>query len=213
MLPGGHESAPFFEILTRMPDPAHQQISTLLTRAEQGDPAAASELLPQVYDALHTLAQRSMAREPAGHTLQPTALINEAYLRLVGTEDKGWNSKGHFYAAAAEAMRRILVERARRYSRIKHGGGRQRVPLGDVSPPEESEALDVLALNDALDALSAHDPRATEIVMLRYFAGLTVEQTAAAMQISERTIRREWAHAKLWLLDRIRTDPSHSNTS
>ncbi len=178
-------------------------MAELLTRVGQGDDSAADALLPQVYDALYALARRKMAREPAGHTLQPTALVNEAYMRLVGDRETDWNGRGHFYAAAAEAMRRILVERARRVGRLRHGGGRQRVPLDAADGARHDDSVDMLSLDEALTALGEHDPRAAQIVMLRYFAGLTEQQTALALDISERTVRREWSTARLWLFARM----------
>jgi RNA polymerase sigma factor (TIGR02999 family) len=193
-----------------VPEHGADDVVDLLTRAGSGDLNAADALLPHVYDALYALARRHMAREPAGHTLQPTALVNEAYLRLVGSSDTDWSGRGHFYAAAAQAMRRILVERARRVGRDKHGGGRRRVPLEGAEPSAEiGDQEDMLALDEALVALQECDARAAQVVMLRYFAGLTVEDTARALDLSERTVRREWNHARLWLYERMTgADPS-----
>jgi RNA polymerase sigma factor (TIGR02999 family) len=184
-------------------DRSEDDVLTLVTLCGEGDTGAAEDLLLQVYDALHALARRHMAHEPAGHTLQATALVNEAYLRLVGDQPMDWNGRGHFYGAAAQAMRRILVERARRHKRIKHGGGRERVPLDHVDVPASEPSMDILALDEALNELRANDPRAADIVMLRYFAGLPVAETAQALALSERTVRREWAAARLWLYERM----------
>jgi len=163
-----------------------------------GDRRTAAELLPLVYDELRALADARLASESAGHTLQPTALVHEAYLRLVGpTDPPRWDGCGHFFAAAAEAMRRILVEAARRKGRVRHGGGRSRLELTDLAaaaPPEE-----LLALDDALDRLAARDPSKAEVVKLRYFAGLTVPQVAAALGISVASAERRWAFARTWL--------------
>ena len=188
-----------------MPDEptSTEEFATLLTRVEEGDPSAASELLPQVYDALHALASRSMRHEPAGHTLQATALVSEAYVRLVGSQETGWNGRGHFYGAAAQAMRRILVERARRQRRIKHGGDRKRVPLADMDRAEDHDPTDMIALDEALAELESVDPRAANVVMMRYFAGLSNGDTAKALDMTERTVRRTWSHARLWLYDRM----------
>src|SRR5262249_35430043 len=149
---------------------------------ERGDPLAADKLLPLVYDELRKLAARKLAQEKPGQTLQATALVHEAYLRLVDVEKaQHWNSRGHFFGAAAEAMRRILVEQARRKLTLKAGGGRERVSLDDVDPVVEGPKLDLLALNEALDKLAAKDPRKAELIKLRFFAGLTNEQAAAAL--------------------------------
>ncbi len=166
-------------------------VTQVLKAASAGDPKAAAELLPLVYADLRRLAQSRMAKTPPGNTLQPTALVHEAYIRLIGDEDPSWNSRGHFFSAAAEAMRQILVDQARRKKRIKHGGGRQRVDVDDVELAIEPPSDDVLALNEALERLEQDDPRKAEIVKLRYFAGLTNAETAAVLDVSEVTIRRE----------------------
>jgi RNA polymerase sigma factor (TIGR02999 family) len=186
--------------------PGDGQITQLLAAIGSGDRAASDELLPLVYDQLRVLARKKMAGESPGHTLQPTALVHEAYLRLVG-DAADWDSRGHFYVAAAEAMRRILVERARRYDRQKHGGGRQRVPLAgaDVAT-QDDDAIDVLALDTALRDLQSKDPRLYDVVMLRHFTGLSNEETALALGISERTVSREWSYARLWLVKALTPD-------
>ena len=175
-------------------------VTRLLDAVEAGDPKAAAELLPLVYDELRKLAAARMAAEKPGQTLQATALVHEAYLRLVGAGPaRDWDGRGHFFAAAAEAMRRILVEAARRKGRRKHGGGRAAGrPRRRRRPP--SPADDLLALDEALDRLAADDPRPAELVKLRYFAGLTVAEAAAALGVSAATADRHWAYARAWLL-------------
>jgi len=181
-----------------------RHITRILSAVEQGDPQAAEELLPLIYGELRKLAAQKMAGENAGHTLQATALVHEAYLRLVGGQNaQSWNSRGHFFAAAAEAMRRILVERARRNMRVRHGGGRKKLDLDQLDLAREEPAAKVLALNEALERLTAEDPDAAEIVKLRYFAGLTLEEAAAARDISLRTASRHWSYAKAWLYQQL----------
>ena len=153
-------------------------VTRILSAIEQGDPQAAEQLLPLVYDELRRLAAQRLAQEKPGQTLQATALVHEAYLRLVGADDPGWDSRGHFFAAAAEAMRRILVENARRKAAVKAGGGHERVDLDEVELAIEGPRLDLLALDEALTALEAKDKRKADLVKLRYFAGLTVEEAA-----------------------------------
>ena len=157
------------------------------------------ELLPHVYEELRRLARARLAHEPAGLTLQPTALVHEAYLRLAASGERQWDRRGHFFAAAAIAMRRILVERARRYQRIKRGGGQQRVELETEPAALAPELTDVLAIDEALTRLESLDRRKAQVVLLRYFAGLTVEETAAAMELSPATVKNEWAFARVWL--------------
>jgi RNA polymerase sigma factor (TIGR02999 family) len=180
-------------------------ITRILAAVEQGNPNAAEELLPLIYGELRKLAAQKMAGEQAGHTLQATALVHEAYLRLVGAENaQTWNGRGHFFAAAAEAMRRILVERARRNMRVRHGGGRKKLNLDDqLDLAGEEPAAKVLALNEALERLTAIEPDAAEIVKLRYFAGLTLEEAAAAVDISLRTANRHWSYARAWLYQQL----------
>jgi RNA polymerase sigma factor (TIGR02999 family) len=177
-------------------------VTRLLNDAASGDARAAAELLPLVYEELRRLARQKMGQERAGHTLQATALVHEAYLRLVdGNTAKSWDGRWHFFAAAAEAMRRILVDQARRRGRIKRGGGaaRQRIDLENVDlavnePPEE-----LLAVDEGLTALAAQHPDKAQLVKLRYFAGLTIEEAAEAMGISVATANRQWAYARAWL--------------
>ncbi len=171
----------------------------ILSAIEQGDPHAAGELLPLVYDELRRLAAQKLAQETPGQTLQATALVHEAYLRLVDADQaRHWNSRGHFFAAAAEAMRRILVEKARRKHRHRHGGGRRRVSLGDL-PAAERTPEDLLALDDALTGLAAEDPAAADLVKLRFYAGFSVEEAADALAVSRAQGYRHWNYARAWL--------------
>jgi RNA polymerase sigma factor (TIGR02999 family) len=181
-------------------------VTRVLCAIEQGDPHAAEQLLPLVYDELRALAARKLAREKPGQTLQATALVHEVYLRLVDVESaQHWNSRGHFFAAAAEAMRRILVESARRKQRLKHGGGRGRESGdGDLACPERPERL--LALDEALGRLTASSPQAAELVKLRYFAGLSNAEAASFLGISPRKANQVWAYARAWLREELRDD-------
>jgi RNA polymerase sigma factor (TIGR02999 family) len=174
-------------------------VTQILSALEQGDAGASEQLLPLVYDELRKLAARKLAREKPGQTLQATALVHEAYLRLVGAGDHGWSSRGHFFAAAAEAMRRILVERARRKGRIQHGGGLRRVDLLDADAMAPTEDEQVLLLDEALTRLAAARPQAAELVKLRFFAGLTLEEIAPLLALSSRSTRRLWVFAQAWL--------------
>ncbi len=175
-------------------------VTKLLARIESGDPTAAEKLLPLVYGGLRRLAAEKLARENPGQTLQATALVHEAYLRLVGSADaQRWDSRRHFFAAAAEAMRRILVERARRKKRQKRGGGRLRIDLEQLTLSCDGPSEEVLALDEALTELARKDPAKAEVVKLRYFAGLTLEETADALGLSVATINRHWTYARAWL--------------
>ncbi len=180
------------------------EVTQILKALENGDRCAASQLLPLIYSELRKLAAQRLIREPSGQTLQATALVHEAYLRLVigdehGIDDQKWDGRGHFFSAAAEAMRRILVENARRKSRLKYGGDVDRLELDDIEivVPEPQE--DVVALDEALDRLAQVDREAAELVQLRYFAGMTLPDAAHAMNISPRSADRLWAYAKAWL--------------
>jgi RNA polymerase sigma factor (TIGR02999 family) len=176
------------------------EVTRVLSAFEQGDPKAAEELLPLVYDELRRLAARKIAHEIPGQTLDATALVHEAYLRLVDTEKvQEWNSRGHFFAAAAEAMRRILVERARHKRSLKAGGDRQRQDMAEIELAVAEPDIDLLALNDALDNLERKDQRAAALVKLRFFAGLTIEQAAQSLSISTSTAENDWAWARCWL--------------
>jgi RNA polymerase sigma factor (TIGR02999 family) len=183
------------------------EVTRILSAIEQGDPHAAEELLPLVYDELRRLAARKMAQEAPGQTLQATALVHEAYVRLMKDgstqQERPWNSRGHFFSAAAEAMRRILVENARRKQRTRHGGGRRRLDLDGVEPAIEPADPQLLALDEALERLGQEDRSAAEVVKLRHFAGLTIEQTAGTLGISVRTANRHWAYAKAWLYQEL----------
>jgi len=176
-------------------------VTRILSQIESGDPQAAEKLLPLVYEELRKLAAAKLAQEKPGQTLQATALVHEAYLRLVGSCNGGssWDNRGHFFAAAAEAMRRILVESARRKQSQKAGGDWQRLELSDVELASPRPHVDVLALSDALDKLESRDPRKASLVKLRYFAGLTNQEAAVALGISTATADNDWAYAKSWL--------------
>lgn len=181
-------------------------VARMLDAVVRGDRYASEELLPHVYDELRRLARIHLANEKAGLTLQPTALVHEAYLRLIGSgtgAEPSWDSRGHFFAAAAMAMRRILVERARKKGRIRHGGDRERVPLTETVSSFEPEDVDLVALDDALNALEAHNQRVGRVVMLRYFAGLGIEDVAAALGVGVTTVKAEWNYARAWLHRRL----------
>jgi len=176
------------------------EVTRILAAIEQGDPKAAEKLLPLVYNELRRLAARKLAHEKPGQTLQATALVHEAYLRLLdGEHAQNWNSRGHFFAAAAEAMRRILVDNARRKRRPKHGGDQKRLPLDEVGLNLDDRFGDLLDLDNALNALARQEPLKAELVKLRYFAGLSVEETAACLGISPITAKRYWTVARAWL--------------
>jgi RNA polymerase sigma factor (TIGR02999 family) len=179
-------------------------VTRILDRVQQGDPKAAEELLPLVYEELRKLAAQKMANEAAGQTLQPTALVHEAWLRL-GDDPAGqhWDNRGHFFSAAAEAMRRILIENARRKSRLKRGGDWERVELEDLQVAGDSDPLTLLALDEALAELAARHPDHAELVKLRFFAGLSMPEAARASRLSESTAKRYWAFARGWLFDRM----------
>lgn len=180
------------------------EVTRILSAIEQGDPLAAEQLLPLVYDELRRLAAEKMAREKPGRTLQATALVHEAYIRLVDTEKaQHWNSRGHFFAAAAEAMRRILVERARRKGAIKHGGGCVAIDLDEALAAVDSRADEVLVLDEAVEELGCHNPEAAQLVKLRFFAGLTHQEAAQALGIGRREADRLWALARAWLYRQI----------
>jgi RNA polymerase sigma factor (TIGR02999 family) len=181
------------------------EVTRILTAIEQGDPLAPGQLLPLLYDELRKLAAQKLAQEAPGQTLQPTALVHEAYLRLVGgDEGQHWNSRGHFFAAAAEAMRRILVESARRRGRQKRGGDWQRCDILAHEPAVADPEEEVLAVHEALDQFATKHPDKAELVKLRYFAGLTLVEAAAALQISTATAERRWRYARAWLARRLR---------
>ena len=175
-------------------------VTRILSQIESGDAAAAEQLLPVVYDELRRLAAAKLAQEMPGQTLQATALVHEAYLRLIGGDgSQPWNGRGHFFGAAAEAMRRILVENARRKSGPKAGGGHRRIELSEAAAEVKGTDLDLIALNESLDKLQAKDPRAAELVKLRFFVGLTRQQAAEVLGVSVATADNDWAYAKGWL--------------
>jgi RNA polymerase sigma factor (TIGR02999 family) len=174
-------------------------VTRILDAIRAGDPRAAGQLLPLVYDELRKLAAQKMAREAPGQTLAATALVHEAYLRLVGAGESDWDSRGHFFAAAAEAMRRILVEQARRKRRLRHGGGLNRLDVDALDLVADVADERLLALDEAMTKLAAEEPTVAEVVKLRYFAGFTIEQAAEVLGISVRTANRHWAYARAWL--------------
>jgi RNA polymerase sigma factor (TIGR02999 family) len=179
-------------------------VTQILNAIAQGDPCAARQLLPLVYDELRRLAAQKLACERPGQTLDATALVHEAYLRLVGPADtQHWKDRGHFFAAAAQAMRNILVDNARRKQRDKHGGGRRRVALDDSVPAPPSAAEELLLLDEALTRLACEDPEAAAVVQVRYFAGLSVEEAALSLGLSRATAYRHWTFARAWLLHEL----------
>lgn len=190
------------------------ELSQIINAIEVGDRKAAGQLLPLVYDELRRLASQKMSNEKSSHSLQPTALVHEAFLRLVGSEDRQrWDGRGHFFAAAAEAMRRILIENARRRNAIKRGGSlaRQELHPDDaILDPEDAETL--LSLDEALHRLAETEPQLAKMVELRYFTGLTIEETAKVLGVSPRTTKRNWAYARAWLRREMDADPKHGPT-
>lgn len=179
-------------------------VTRILAAIDDGDPTAAEELLPLVYGELRKLASHKMANEAPGQTLQPTALVHEAWLRLVGSADQRWNSRGHFFAAAAEAMRRILVENARRKNRLKHGGHLLRVDLSGLDVASAESDATVLAVSEAVDKLSEHDPVGADLIKLRFFGGMSNADAATALGLAERTAKRTWSYARAWLYEELK---------
>jgi RNA polymerase sigma factor (TIGR02999 family) len=182
-------------------------VTRILEAIGQGNPKAAEQLLPLVYQELRRLAAAKMALESPGHTLQPTALVHEAWLKMVGRQNPSWQDKNHFFAAAAEAMRRILVDNARRKRAERHGGGMQKVELDQVEAASASDEH-VLAVHEALEEFAKREPQKAELVKLRYFVGMTVEEAAAVLGISEGTAKRHWAYARAWLYEEITGHPT-----
>ena len=179
-------------------------VTQILSQIESGDPSAAEQLLPLVYDELRKLAAAKLAREKPGQTLQATALVHEAYLRLVDVNRaQHWDSRGHFFAAAAEAMRRILIDRARKKQRPKHGGNRRRVDLDSVFPANDASADSLLAMDDALIKLAQHAPEKAELIRLRYYTGCSLAEAAMAMGVSYATAKRYWTYARAWLYSEL----------
>jgi len=185
-------------------------VTQVLAAIQQGDINAADKLLPLVYEELRKLAAHKMANEAAGQTLQPTALVHEAWMRLAGKENPRFENRGHFFAAAAEAMRRILIEKARRKRALRHGGGQQRVDFEDVQLASPSDDDQLLAVNEALEKLAVRNKVEAELVKLRYFVGMTLEQSAEVLGISARTADNYWAHARAWLFREIKSQ-GHSD--
>lgn len=178
-------------------------ITLILQAIGRGEKHASEELLPLVYEELRRLATIRMAREAAGHTLQPTALVHEAWVRLVEDGSRSWENRAHFFGAAAEAMRRILVESARRKARLKHGGGQERMDIDGLEIAASTPDEDILLINEALEQLEALDAERARVVVLKFFGGLTNEEVAQSLGIGERTVDRHWAFAKAWLFRRI----------
>ena len=179
------------------------EITRILEAAQRGEPSAASELLPLVYDELRRLAAYKMAQEAPGHTLQPTALVHEAWLKLVGDEGRHWNGRAHFFGAAAEAIRRILVDHARRKRAVRHGGGLARLDINDMPIAAAGKDDELMAVSEALEKLAALDPRKAELVKLRYFVGLTTQEAAEILGISVPTADRWWSFSRAWLFEEI----------
>ena len=178
-------------------------VTRILDRVQQGDPKAAEELLPLVYEELRRLAAARMAQEAAGNTLQPTALVHEAWLRLVGAPAQDWNSRNHFFMAAAQAMRRILMERARQKARLKRGGDQQRVPLEELELATNADSETLLLIEEAMERLAKADPVKAKLVELRFFTGLSLEEAAQVLGVSTPTAKRYWAYARAWLFQEI----------
>ena len=179
------------------------EVTRILDRAEQGDAKAAAELLPLVYDELRRLAAHRMANEVAGHTLQPTALVHEAWLRLAGSENQKWDGRAHFFAAAAEAMRRILIDRARRKRAERHGGGQPALDIHELEIAAPCKDEELLAVNEALEKFAARDKPKAEFVKLRYFVGLTLEEAAEVLGVSVPTASRWWSYSRAWLCEEM----------
>ena len=187
-----------------MATPSHKDVTDLLIDWSKGDQEALNKLMPLVYDELHRLASRYLRHERPGHTLQTTALVHEAYLKLVNQRDANWENRVHFFAVAAHVMRQILVDYARRHHASKRGGDLYKLSLDEALVTSEEKGADLLALDEALERLAAIDPQQSRVVELRVFGGLTVEETAEALGISPRTVKREWSMAKAWLHKQIR---------
>ena len=196
------------------PDDARRTVTCILNDLQAGHREAVDQLLPLVYDQLRAIAQQRMSEERAGHTLQATALVHEAYLRLVGDENVAWKSRAHFYTAAVEAMRRILIDHARRRGAVKRGGDWQRAALNVASLAMDENLDSFLALDEAILRLGEQDGKAADVVRLRFYAGLSIEETARVLDLSPRTIKREWTYARTWLLHFLeRNDPPSASAA
>ena len=182
------------------------ELTQILQAVERGEENSSERLLPLVYDELRRLATIKMSRESEHQTLQPTALVHEAWLRLAAVEEAQWQNRGHFFAAAAEAMRRILIERARRRSRLKHGGGQVRLDIQELELADTTPDEKVLLINEALERFQTEDPEKARVVVLKFFGGLTNREVAESLNVTERTIERQWAYAKAWLFNAIRKE-------
>jgi RNA polymerase sigma factor (TIGR02999 family) len=183
--------------------PARHQITELLAEWREGNQSALDELYPLVYDELHRLARRYMSRERKGHTLQTTALINEAYVRMVDQKNVNWANRSHFFAISAQIMRRILIDHARRHAYAKRGGGAQQVSLEEVAALVPEQGRELMRLDEALKSLAERDPRRCQVVELRYFGGLNNEEIAGVLQVSENTVTRDWNMARAWLYQQL----------
>ncbi|PYJ82503.1 MAG: RNA polymerase subunit sigma-24 [Verrucomicrobia bacterium] len=181
-------------------------LTQILQAVERGEENSSERLLPLVYDELRRLAAIKMSREAQNQTLQPTALVHEAWLRLTTDEEMGWQNRGHFFGAAAEAMRRILIERARRRSRLKHGGGQVRIDIQELELADTTPDEKVLLINEALERLQAEDPEKARVVVMKFFGGLTNREVAESLNVTERTVERHWAYAKAWLFGAVRQE-------
>ena len=181
-------------------------LTQILQAVERGEENSSERLLPLVYDELRRLAAIKMSREAQNQTLQPTALVHEAWLRLTTDEEMGWQNRGHFFGAAAEAMRRILIERARRRSRLKHGGGQVRIDIQELELADTTPDEKVLLINEALERLQAEDPEKARVVVMKFFGGLTNRELAESLHVTERTVERHWAYAKAWLFGAVRQE-------
>lgn len=179
-------------------------VTRILNAIEQGETKATDNLLPLLYEELRSIAAQKLAQERPGHTLQATALVHEAYVRLIGSTSQNWQNRGHFFSAAAEAMRRILIDNARRKRRVKRGGDHHRIELNEATMADQSRSEDLLALDEALTRLDEHDSTAAELVKLRYFSGLTLEEIAQVQGLSRSTVTKNWTYARAWLHRELR---------
>jgi len=194
-----------------MQPPPPREVTRLLKEWSTGDSAALDQLIPIVYDELRAVAARYLRRERQGHTLQPTALVNEAYLRLIDQNQVQWQNRAHFVGVAAQMMRRILVDHAKNHNRVKRGGGTRKVTLDEALAVSDERADDLVELDEALTALEAFDKRKSRVVEMRYFGGLSVEETAEVLKVSEITVARDWKLAKAWLYTRIEDNGQHAS--